>query len=440
VRRKVVTTRTAGDPEETRVSVDGTRRAEILETAARLFATGGVRTSLQEIADACGILPGSLYHHFESKEAIIIELIERYQADLDHIAQTALDDLKRSDPRAAPDRVLALATAIAACGVRNRAALLLTFYEPPTVASDELVDLARRTPAAVERAMLDTLRLAQSNGYLRSRIDAPLFADRLVQAMLHIGIGVSHETPGAEQVPAFRCSILLNGVAARPPADSVLNRSEALQAADAVIQSWNRHDRDAEGEKAAHIRSVARAEFARRGYEATTIRDVAAAAGLSTAAVYRLVRSKGELLMSIMRSYSDSVTEGWDAVMGSDATVVEKLDALMWFNINVLDRFSEEYKISIAALPRVPLTSSNLGLSLPAQLRKIRTLLAEGVRAGELHMDKSSAEMRARSVFALLWMPENIVRQDTRGALALARDTVLRGAAERPGKQTGGKS
>jgi hypothetical protein len=38
--------------------------------------------------------------------------------------------------------------------------------------------------------------------------------------------------------------------------------------------------------------------------------------------------------------------------------------------------------------------------------------------------------MRARSVFALSWTPENIVRdQGARGALKLARDTVLRGAA-----------
>ena len=41
--------------------------------------------------------------------------------------------------------------------------------------------------------------------------------------------------------------------------------------------------------------------------------------------------------------------------------------------------------------------------------------------------------MRARSVFALIWMPENIVRdQGTRTALALGRDTVLRGVAQRP--------
>ena len=69
------------------VSVDGARRTEILETAARLFASSGMRTSLKQIADACGILPGSLYHHFDSKEAIVVELIERYRIDLDEVAE-----------------------------------------------------------------------------------------------------------------------------------------------------------------------------------------------------------------------------------------------------------------------------------------------------------------------------------------------------------------
>src|SRR5438552_18364579 len=76
---------------------DGARREEILETAATLFASSGLRTSLKEIADAAGILPGSLYHHFESKEAVIVELVRRYQDDLDRIAQEAVDALHDPD-------------------------------------------------------------------------------------------------------------------------------------------------------------------------------------------------------------------------------------------------------------------------------------------------------------------------------------------------------
>ena len=76
---------------------DGTRRTEILEAAASLIASSGLRTSLQEIADAAGILPGSLYHHFESKEAILIELIRRYHADLDRIGEIAQQRLDEPD-------------------------------------------------------------------------------------------------------------------------------------------------------------------------------------------------------------------------------------------------------------------------------------------------------------------------------------------------------
>src|SRR5581483_7354809 len=104
-----------------RDSVERTRREEILDTAARLFASSGLRTSLKEIADACGILPGSLYHHFESKEALIVELVERYHADLEDLARrfrSARSSPASDDPIGA---IVALGTAIADCARRHRA-------------------------------------------------------------------------------------------------------------------------------------------------------------------------------------------------------------------------------------------------------------------------------------------------------------------------------
>src|SRR4051812_17175702 len=105
---------------------EGARREEVLETAATLFASSGLRASLKDIADAAGILPGSLYHHFDSKEAIIVELVRRYQDDLDRVAKEALDALHDLDPRPVEDQIVEFGEAIAACAVRHRAALLLT--------------------------------------------------------------------------------------------------------------------------------------------------------------------------------------------------------------------------------------------------------------------------------------------------------------------------
>lgn len=59
------------------------RRAELLALACRLFAERGFRaTTVRDIADAAGILSGSLYHHFDSKESMIDELLRGFQDDL----------------------------------------------------------------------------------------------------------------------------------------------------------------------------------------------------------------------------------------------------------------------------------------------------------------------------------------------------------------------
>ncbi len=60
-----------------------TRREELLAIAARLFAERGFKnTTVRDIADAAGILSGSLYHHFDSKEAMVDELLDSFQQEL----------------------------------------------------------------------------------------------------------------------------------------------------------------------------------------------------------------------------------------------------------------------------------------------------------------------------------------------------------------------
>ena len=55
------------------------RRAEIVAIAGDLFATHGyANTTVREIADAAGILSGSLYHHFDSKESMVEALLRDF--------------------------------------------------------------------------------------------------------------------------------------------------------------------------------------------------------------------------------------------------------------------------------------------------------------------------------------------------------------------------
>lgn len=81
-------------------SQPATRRDELLELAAAMFAERGLRaTTVRDIADSAGILSGSLYHHFSSKEEMVDEvlrtfltwLFDRYQ----HIVDTEPNPLAR---------------------------------------------------------------------------------------------------------------------------------------------------------------------------------------------------------------------------------------------------------------------------------------------------------------------------------------------------------
>lgn len=60
-----------------------TRREELLAIAGEVFARKGFRnTTVRDIADAAGILSGSLYHHFDSKESMVDELLVPFQEEL----------------------------------------------------------------------------------------------------------------------------------------------------------------------------------------------------------------------------------------------------------------------------------------------------------------------------------------------------------------------
>ncbi|MBV9092245.1 MAG: TetR/AcrR family transcriptional regulator [Mycobacteriaceae bacterium] len=412
---------------------DSTRRSEILQTAASLIAASGLRTSLQEIADAVGILPGSLYHHFESKELILVELMRRYHADLDRIAEIAISRLDEPDSRPVADQIIELGTAIAECAVRHRAALQMSFYEGPST-SPELTGLAQRRPTAIIEAMLQTLRAGRWSGYIGSDIDLPTLADRICQTMLQVGLDIIRRNSPTDQVATLLCRIILDGLASRPPNDAELDRSGALKAADEAIQTWTDDSEADPHDKAAHIRAVARVEFGRRGYEVTTVRDIASAAGLGTGTVYRSIGSKDELLASIMRSFGRKVAAGWISVLRSEATPVEKLDALSWVNINALDQFADEFRIQLAWMRQSPPDTPNPGWSFTTRVRQMKSLLSEGMRSGEIRIDGPSNEVLSRCVIAVQWIPENILQElGTRNSLIHVRDTVLRGVTARSG-------
>ena len=82
------------------VSQPASRRDELLELAATMFAERGLKaTTVRDIADSAGILSGSLYHHFKSKEQMVEEVLRDFLdwlfAKYEQIAATEASPLER---------------------------------------------------------------------------------------------------------------------------------------------------------------------------------------------------------------------------------------------------------------------------------------------------------------------------------------------------------
>lgn len=81
------------------------KRAEILDSAAAVFGEAGYRgASLREIAARCGISHPGLLHHFSTKEALLLAVLERREeidsaeidsAEIDALGVTSVGELRQ---------------------------------------------------------------------------------------------------------------------------------------------------------------------------------------------------------------------------------------------------------------------------------------------------------------------------------------------------------
>ena len=188
------------------------RREELLRIAATLFAARGFKnTTVRDIADAAGILSGSLYHHFDSKESMVDELLRTFQTALfktyDEIVGSDLDARAKVDAvvRASFDAIHDHHDEVAI--FQGDAAYLMTF--------DRFAYL-REHNERFRTMWLDLLREGTESGALRSDLD-PELTFRFIRDT--VWVAVKWYRPGgeltAQQVADQYLSILFDGLTAR---------------------------------------------------------------------------------------------------------------------------------------------------------------------------------------------------------------------------------
>jgi AcrR family transcriptional regulator len=88
-------------------------RASIRENAVQAFARlGYASASMADLATACGISKATLYHYFDSKDALLFECLNDYTQRLDQLTATYTNTVNTADANGSQAQLRALITAL----------------------------------------------------------------------------------------------------------------------------------------------------------------------------------------------------------------------------------------------------------------------------------------------------------------------------------------
>ncbi|WP_393056976.1 TetR/AcrR family transcriptional regulator [Streptomyces sp. LN549] len=188
------------------------RRGELLATAAEVFAAQGYNaTTVRRIADAAGMLAGSLYYHFDSKESMLDEILSTFLGELWEGYDAVLD--AGLGPR---ETIEALVTESFREIDRHRAAVAIYQKEARHLAAQPRFQYLVESQEKFEKAWLGTLERGVADRTFRADLDIRL-TYRFVRDT--VWVAASWYRPGGqhspEEIARQYLSMVLDGIALR---------------------------------------------------------------------------------------------------------------------------------------------------------------------------------------------------------------------------------
>jgi AcrR family transcriptional regulator len=188
------------------------RRAHLVRLAGELFAEKGFRaTTVREIADAAGILSGSLYHHFDSKESIGDEILSGFLDDVLAGYRAAAEGTE--DPRVAIEQIVRSSTATLS---KHRAALTMLQNDWSYFSAQPRFAYLRKAMKEIEQIWIDQLERGKQTGQFRADLE-PRLIYRLLRDILWIPTSwkQSRGSWKTDQIVEGLLQLLFDGITAR---------------------------------------------------------------------------------------------------------------------------------------------------------------------------------------------------------------------------------
>ncbi|MFL5840460.1 MAG: TetR/AcrR family transcriptional regulator [Thermoleophilaceae bacterium] len=183
---------------------------EIINAATEMFYEHGYEgTSIESVAEAVGILKGSLYYYIDSKEDLLFRVVDEVQRDTHKLLAEATGDT------ATPplERLSGFARRQVEYNARNVKLVAVYHTDWRRLKGDRLADIRRRRQHE-SRVVVALLEEAKERGDVAATVDAKLAASCVLATIIwphawYRGGG----TTSPERLADFYASYVLHGVA-----------------------------------------------------------------------------------------------------------------------------------------------------------------------------------------------------------------------------------
>lgn len=301
------------------------RKAHIVAAAGRLFCVHGYHNvGTEDIAEAVGVTAGALYRHFDSKQDMLAHAVNSsFERAVDEVQKRRADGLT------------GLVEGLVQTAVDRRGVGVLWTRESRNLDDVHLSAMRGQFFALVEM-------LTQELRQLRPEL-YPADAELLVWALLAVLTSPSyHSTPLSSGPLAEVMRAMASAVAAAPfpgPAPDIVPARE-----EAGLLPRSRRER---------LLVVSTRLFARRGFQAVSMSDIGAAAGVSAGAVYRHFDTKADLLVHGLTRAVDPLRLGLCHALEQASTPVEGRAAMVASHVEFALRHTDVLQLLLTEMVAV---------------------------------------------------------------------------------------
>lgn len=170
--------------------------------------------------------------------------------------------------------------------------------------------------------------------------------------------------------------------------EAVRNGNVEDEAGRRVVAQLKRSRPDANGDSAGgrreHILNVAARVFARKGFRATSLQEIADEVGVTRPSFYYHFKSKQEILAAILFSALERAESALDEVLAEPGSSVDKVRAFVHSYVGVNTQHAEVPVLFQSSAELEPEAAEEARLRRSAIDHKLAALIAEGVKKGEL--------------------------------------------------------